>query len=81
MKKFYIDIDTRSSGIFIAPSVQDKNHPYVISFKNRFEADNFLRKLIATLVSPPPRNYSISEVIKDHRGQELIVYVCDLGEK
>ncbi|OUR96508.1 hypothetical protein A9Q84_09165 [Halobacteriovorax marinus] len=51
---FFLDIDLRSSVIYLVPFKQDKSAPYLISVAHRHVADNLLRKLNAGLIPIPP---------------------------
>ena len=51
---FYIDVDLDSSKIYIFPISQIDSARYLISIGTRYEAENLLRKLNASLLKPPP---------------------------
>lgn len=77
MNKYYIDIDMKTGSIYIVPVIQDESFLYMIYFKARYLADQYLKKLISGNRKSPKNdieNYKFKESIQDSRQRVLNVY-------
>ncbi len=75
---YYIDTDLQNSRLFIAPMKQEKGNVFLIEFKERYRADDFLRKLNAGLKKSPlisPKEYEYVESIINSLGMVKVFLV------
>ena len=62
---YYLSTDLNDGFVYIAP-LGKVRRPYLIRFPNKYEADNFMRKLTAKLKKDPndkERDYQLVEVV------------------
>lgn len=74
MDLFYLDYDTRKQCYFIAPMIQPKTEKWLIEFKTRSEADNFLKNLMLGRVMTPDKDFVSYIKLRDEEEGRVAVY-------
>ena len=74
MNLFYLDYDTRKKTYFIAPMVQPKNQKWLVEFKTRSLADNFLKQLMLGKVDTPDKDSMNYVKLREEEDGLIVVY-------
>ena len=64
--KYYIDLNMNNNEILIG-EVANSDRPYYIIFDQRYQADNFLRKINAGLIKNPNDAPNLYELIREEK--------------